>query len=182
MRIHDLKRLEKVKADMKLEDVKVRRPSPIYFCDLIIDVLHPPSLDSQCVTPFAPLYPGQKHAGCEHGMLCIIIDEKATAIPNQQTKMIDKENCCLPVQDMDMGVLFCTYSLLNQKSKSTKDIYQTIERNPTSYGHRHILDIHERTAAQEASRGELEFGEAQPHLCRQSLCQACRSLQPSVSL
>ena len=29
VRIHDLKRLEKVKADMKLEDVKVHRPSPM---------------------------------------------------------------------------------------------------------------------------------------------------------
>lgn len=62
------------------------------------------------------------------------------------------------MQDMDQGVLFCTYSLLIQKSTSGKDVRQAMGRNPEGFGHRNILDIHERTAAQEASKGELEFG------------------------
>ena len=66
----------------------------------------------------------------------------------------------LPVQDMDMGVLFCTYSLLNQKSKSTKEVAREVERNPTAFADVNITDIHERKAAHEASKAELEFGEA----------------------
>ena len=57
-----------------------------------------------------------------------------------------------------MGVLFCTYSLLIQKSTSGKDVRQAMARNPEGYGHRSILDVYERAAAQEASKGELEFG------------------------
>ena len=64
----------------------------------------------------------------------------------------------LPVQDMDMGVLFCTYSLLNQKSLSGKEVTMAVARDPHVHGHMHILDIHERQAAHEASKGELEFG------------------------
>ena len=73
---------------------------------------------------------------------------------------VSAESMSLPVQDMDMGVLFCTYSLLNQKSMSGKQVVQALERDPKANGHMHILDIHERSAASEASRGELEFGEA----------------------
>ena len=62
------------------------------------------------------------------------------------------------MQDMDMGVLFCTYSLLIQKSTSGKDVRQAMARDPEGYGHRSIGDLYERIAAQEASKGELEFG------------------------
>ena len=65
------------------------------------------------------------------------------------------------MQDMDQGVLFCTYSLLIQKSTSGKEVRQTMGRNPEGFGHRNILDIYERSAAQEASKGELEFGKRQ---------------------
>ena len=66
--------------------------------------------------------------------------------------------CILAVQDMEMGVLFCTYSLLIQKSKSGKDVNLAMAKDPEGFGHRDILDQHERIAVQEASKGQLEFG------------------------
>ena len=98
---------------MRLEDVKVCTPSPIFHRSLVIDILHPPSLHSKYVKPVAPLYPGTGYAGCKP--ICYASSQSS-----------------LTVQDMDMGVLFCTYSLLNQKSRSTKDIYQTIEKESNS--------------------------------------------------
>ena len=50
------------------------------------------------------------------------------------------------MQDMDMGVLFCTYSLLIQKSTSGKDVRQAMARDPEGYGHRSIGDLYERIA------------------------------------
>lgn len=58
-----------------------------------------------------------------------------------------------------MGVLFCTYSLLIQKSKSGKDVNLALAKEPELHYHRHIVDQHERGAAQEASKGQLEFGD-----------------------
>lgn len=68
----------------------------------------------------------------------------------------------LHMQDMDQGVLFCTYSLLIQKSKSGKEVTQTMAGDPHGYFHPHVIDLHERAAAHEASKGELEFGNHQP--------------------
>ena len=78
-----------------------------------------------------------------------------------------------------MGVLFCTYSLLNQKSKSTKEVAREVERNPTAFADVNISDIHERKAAHEASKAELEFGEAQLPSCRQS--SSCPSQSNAIS-
>ena len=81
---------------------------------------------------------------------------------------------------MDEGVLFCTYSLLIQKSTSGKDIRQAMGRNPEGFGHRNILDIYERSAAQEASKGELEFGEKW-HFSVALLCMLSASYQQARS-
>jgi len=69
---------------------------------------------------------------------------------------------------MEMGVLFCTYSLLIQKSKSGKDVNLAIAKDPEGYGHRDVLDQHERSAAQEASKGQLEFGVPQSQYTTQN--------------
>lgn len=85
------------------------------------------------------------------------------------------------IQDMDMGVLFCTYSLLNQKSRSTKEITREMEKHPDIYGHKNILDVHDRMAAHEASRGKLEFGESRHALCH-SQCACRHSPDPEHSV
>jgi hypothetical protein len=85
------------------------------------------------------------------------------------------------MQDMDQGVLFCTYSLLIQKSKSGKEVAQTMAGDPQGYFHVHVIDLHERNAAHEASKGELEFGDHQPfyssHVHGPNCSPACMSDQ-----
>ena len=63
-------------------------------------------------------------------------------------------------QGLDKGILFCTYSLLLQKSVSTKEMAKQQKANPHSFHDTGAASIAEGKAFREAAIGTVEFGEA----------------------
>ena len=63
-------------------------------------------------------------------------------------------------QGLDKGIVFCTYSLLLQKSVSTKEMAKQQKANPTRFHDSGAASLAEGKAFREAALGTVEFGES----------------------
>lgn len=66
-------------------------------------------------------------------------------------------------QGLDKGILFCTYSLLLQKSVSTKQMNLQQKANPDAFHNKGAGSLAEGKAFREAAIGTVEFGEPSCH-------------------
>ena len=69
-----------------------------------------------------------------------------------------KRRTCTPLQGLDKGILFCTFSLLCQKAATAKKMQGLMKAHPERFHNKALPSLEARNAFTEAATGEAQFG------------------------